>query len=112
MIISSRRRVSNLLLSSSCINWPKATRATPGLLATTRNASLWVLRAGIPMASPSSGARSNDTIATRNVIVFPLQTDAAAVRIPVSGRVAFYERDEAVHPALQEAATGLADAAV
>src|ERR1700760_2159708 len=69
MIISSRRRVSNVLFSSSCRNWPNATRATPGLLATTRNASLWVRRAGNPIASPSSRARSSDTIGTRAVIV-------------------------------------------
>src|SRR5439155_10054435 len=68
MIISSRSRVSNLLFSSSCINWVYATRATPGLLATVRNASLWVRRAGIPIASPSSRARSSDTIGTRAVI--------------------------------------------
>src|ERR1700730_13548729 len=69
MIISSRSRVSNLLFSNSCINWPNATLATPGLLATTRNASLCVRRAGIPIASPSSRARSSDTIGTREVIV-------------------------------------------
>src|SRR4051794_8083850 len=69
MIISSRSLVSNLLFSSSCINWLNATLATPGLLATTRNASLWVRRAGIPIASPSSRARSVDTIGTRKVIV-------------------------------------------
>src|SRR5580700_747993 len=69
MIINSRSRVSNLLFSNSCINWLNATLATPGLLATTRNASLWVRRAGIPIASPSSRARSGDTIGTRKVIV-------------------------------------------
>src|SRR5258708_5558194 len=69
MIISSRNRVSNLLFSSSCINWLNATLATPGLLATVRNASLCVRRAGKPIASPSSRARSSDTIGTRDVIV-------------------------------------------
>src|SRR6266851_4104283 len=72
MIMSSRSRMSNLLFSNSCINWLKATLATPGLLATTRNASLCVRRAGIPIASPSSRARSSDTIGTREVIVTPL----------------------------------------
>src|SRR6266568_2091690 len=78
MIISSRSLVSNLLFSRSCINWPNATRATPGLLATVRKASLCVRRAGIPIASPSSRARSSDTIGTRAVIallplvVFPM----------------------------------------
>ena len=69
MIISSRSRVSNLLFSNNCINWLYATRAVPGLLANTRNASLCVRRAGIPIASPSSRARSSDTIGTREVIV-------------------------------------------
>ena len=69
MIMSSRSRVSNLLFSNSCINWLKATLATPGLLATTRNASLCVRRAGMPIASPSSRARSSETIGTREVIV-------------------------------------------
>src|SRR5438132_2231637 len=69
MIINSRSRVSNLLFSNSCINWPNATRARPGLLATTRNASLCVRRTGIPIASPSSRARSSDTIGTREIIV-------------------------------------------
>src|SRR5258708_79921 len=68
MIISSRSRVSNLLFSRSCINWLYATLATPGLLANVRNASLCVRRAGIPIASPSSRARSSDTIGTRAVI--------------------------------------------
>src|SRR5271166_2071235 len=70
MIISSRSRVSNLLFSKSCISWLNATLATPGLLATTRNASLCVRRAGMPIASPSSRARSSDTIGTREVIAF------------------------------------------
>jgi len=71
MIISSRSRVSNLLFSNNCINWLYATLATPGLLANTRNDSLCVRRAGIPIASPSSRARSSDTIGTREVIVAP-----------------------------------------
>src|SRR4029077_3872544 len=45
------------------------TLATPGLLAITRNASLCVRRAGIPIASPSSRARSSDTIGIRAVII-------------------------------------------
>src|SRR5438046_2842799 len=69
MIISSRSRVSNLLFSNSCINWLNATLATPGLLATVRKASLCVRRAGIPIASPSSRARSSDIIGTRAVII-------------------------------------------
>src|SRR5271170_5044140 len=69
MIINSRSRVSNLLFSNSWINWLYATLATPGLLASVRNASLSVRRAGIPIASPSSRARSSGTIGTRDVII-------------------------------------------
>src|SRR5437763_1044372 len=89
MIINSRSLVSNLLFSSSCINWPKATLATPGLLATTRKASLWVRRAGIPIASPSSRARSGDTIGTRKLIVYPHPfPDCATGRAGREGAVA------------------------
>jgi hypothetical protein len=38
-------------------------------LASTRNASLCVRRAGKPIASPSSRAPSSDTIGTRDVII-------------------------------------------
>src|SRR5205814_961441 len=69
MIISSRSRVSNLLFSSSCINWLNATLATPGLLATVRNASLCVRRAGIPIASPSSAARSHERAGFDRVLI-------------------------------------------
>src|SRR5205085_557112 len=86
MIINSRSRVSNLLFSNSCINWPKATRATPGLLATTRKASLWVRRAGIPIASPSSRARSGDTIGTRKLIVYPPSFPRLCYRASRPGR--------------------------
>src|SRR5947208_9975611 len=79
MIINSRSRVSNLLFSSSCINWLYATLATPGLLASVRNASLCVRRAGMPIASPSSRARSSDTIGTRAAIAsLPLRFDDCA----------------------------------
>ena len=47
------------------VDEPLYQRGTPGLLASTRNASLCVRRAGKPIASPSSRARSSDTIASR-----------------------------------------------
>src|SRR5271165_7425104 len=98
MIISSRNRVSSLLFSNSCINWLYATLATPGLLAITRNASLCVRRAGMPIASPSSRACSSDTIGTREVIV----ALSCRFRGRATGRDGF-----AQHPVVEAEAGGI-----